>query len=128
MQYGKNKESDKRFLFVCGDIELNPGPVNISSMSLSVLTTRLARIGRKPVNTIGDGNCFLRSVSHQLYGTENRHPQIRALAIQHLINFPEHFVEYNTDQSWLQYLQSMSTLGTWADNIIIQAVANANNL
>ena len=91
---------------------------------MSVLTTRLARIGRKPVNTIGDGNCFFRSVSHQLYGTEDHHPQIRALAIQHLINSPEHFVEYNTDQSWLQYLQSMSRLGTWADNIIIQAVAN----
>ena len=120
------KTYDKRLLFVCGDIELNPGPVNISSMS--VLITRLARIGRKPVNTIGDGNCFFRSVSHQLYGTEDRHPQIRALAIQHLINCPEHFVEYNTDQSWLQYLQSMSRLGTWADNIIIQSVANTNNL
>ena len=119
------KTSEKRFLFVCGDIELNPGPVNISSMS--VLTTRLARIGRKPVNTIGDGNCFFRSVCHQLYGTEDRHPQIRALAIQHLINSPEHFVEYNTDQSWLQYLQSISILGTWADNIIIHAVANTNN-
>ena len=118
--------SEKRFLFVCGDTELNPGPVNISSMS--VLTTRLARIGRRPVNIIGDGNCFFRSISHQLYGTEDRHPQIRALAIQHLINYPEHFVEYNTHQSWLQYLQSMSRLGTWADHIIIQAVANANNL
>ena len=122
------KTSDKRLLLVCGDIELNPGPVAVNISSMSVLTTRLARIGRKPVNTIGDGNCFFRSVSHQLYGTEDRHPQIRALAIQHLINCPEHFVEYNTHQSWLQYLQSMSRLGTWADHIIIQAVANANNL
>ena len=120
------KTSDKRFLFVCGDIELNPGPVNIPSMS--VLTTRLARIGRKPVNIVGDGNCFFRSVSHQLYGTEDRHSQIRALAIQYLINCPEHFIEYNTDQSWLEYLQRMSRLGTWADHIIIQAVANANNI
>ncbi len=120
------KTSDKCLLFVCGDIELNPGPVNTSDMS--VLTTRLARIGRKPVNIVGDGNCFFRSVSHQLCGTENHHPQIRALAIQHLINCPEHFVEYNTDQSWLQYLQSMSTIGTWADHIIIQAVANTNSL
>ena len=71
---------------------------------------------------------FFRSISHQLYGTEDGHPQIRALAIQHLINSPEHFVEYNTHQSWLQYLQSMSRLGTWADHIIIQAVANASNL
>ena len=86
--------SEKCFLFVCGDIELNPGPVNISSMSM--LTTKLAHIGQKPVNIIGDGNCFFRSTSHQLYGTEDRHPQIRALAIQHFINYPEHFVEYNT--------------------------------
>ena len=116
------KTSEKCILFVCGDIELNLGPVNISSMS--VLTTRL---GQKPVN-IGDGNCFFRSISHQLFGTEDRHPQIRALAIQHLINSPEHFVEYNTHQTWLQYLQSMSRLGTWADHIIIQAAANAQNL
>ena len=95
---------------------------------LAVLTTRLARIGRIPVNIVGDGNCFFRSISHQLYGTEEHHPQIRALAIQHLINCPEHFVEYNTHQSWLQYLNNMSTLGTWADHIIIQAVANANSL
>ncbi len=58
------KTSDKCLLFVCGDIELNPGPVNTSDMS--VLTTRLARIGRKPVNIVGDGNWFFRSVSHQL--------------------------------------------------------------
>ena len=118
--------SDKLFLFVCGDIELNPGPVNTSNMS--VLTTRLARIGRKPVSIVGDGNCFFRSVSHQLYGTEDCHPQIRALAIEHLINCPEHFVEYNTYQSWLQYLQNMSRLGVWTDHIIIQAVANKHNL
>ena len=119
------KTSYKCLLFVCGDIELNPGPVNTSDMS--VLTTRLACIGRKPVSIVGDGNCFFRSVSHQLYGTENHYPQIRALAIQHLKNCPEHFVEYNTDQSWLQYLQNMSTLGTWAD-ANIQAVANTNSL
>ncbi len=122
------KTSDKCLLFVCGDIELNPGPVIINTSDMSVLTTRLARIGRKPVNIVSDSNCFFHSVSHQLYGTEDRHPQIRALAIQHLINCPEHFVEYNTDQSWLQYLQNMSTLGTWADHIIIQAVANTNHL
>ena len=102
---------------MCGDVELNIGPVNISNV-LAVLTRRLASIGRKPVNTVGDGNCFFRSISHQLYGTEDRHPQIRALAIQHLINCPEYFVEYNTDQSWLQYLQSMSTLGTWVDILL----------
>ena len=116
--------SVKYSLLICGDIELNPGP-EYNSMSL---TTRLAQIGRWPVNIVGDGNCFFRSVSHQIYQTENYHAQIRALAIQHLINFPEQFIESNTEQSWMNYLQNMSKLGTWADHIIIQAVANSHNL
>ena len=109
---------------MCGDVQLNPGP---ESSLMSVLTTRLARIGLKPVNIVGDCNCFFCSVSHQLYRTESYHSQIRALAIQHLINCPEYFIESNTSQSWLQYLQNISTLGIWADHII-QAVANAHNL
>jgi hypothetical protein len=74
------KRSDRNFLFVSGDIELNPGPVNTSSMS--VLTTWLARIGQKPVNIVGDGNCLFRSVlTHQLYRTESRHAQIRCYSV-----------------------------------------------
>ena len=40
----------------------------------------------------------------------------------------EHFIESNIDQSWIQYLQNMQRLGTWADHIIIQEVANSHNL
>lgn len=93
-----------------------------------MLRTRLSQIGLRPVDVIGDGNCFFRSVSHQLYGTEARHSQIRAHAIQHLIMHPEHFIESNTEQSWLHYLQSMYREGTWADHMIIQALANCQNL
>ena len=55
--------SDKYSLLICGDIELNPGPIY---NPISILTDRLARIGLKPVNIVGDGNCFFRSVSHQI--------------------------------------------------------------
>ena len=118
------KTSNSSALFICGDIELNPGPVN---NSITVLTSRLAGIGLRPVNIVGGGNCFFHSVSHQLYGTESCHSQIRALTIQYLINCPENFIESNTDQLWLIYLQNMLRIGTWADHLIIQAVANANN-
>ncbi len=94
---------------------------------MSVLTIRLARLGLKPVNIVGDGNCFFCSLSHQIYHTETYHAQIQALAIQHLINSLEHFIESNIDQSWIQYLQNMLRLGTWADHIIIQAFANSQN-
>ena len=41
---------------------------------------------------------------------------------------PEQFIESNTEHSWQDYLQRMSNQGTWADAIIIQAVANCLNL
>lgn len=107
---------------MCGDIELNPGPMNPptnSNSSMSLLTSSLSQMGLEPVDVIGDGNCFFRAVSHQINGTESNHSQIRALAIQNLINCPEQFIESNTEQSWLQYLQNMSRQGTWADHIVI---------
>ena len=41
---------------------------------------------------------------------------------------PEQFIESNIEHSWQDYLQRMSNQGTWADAIIIQAVANCCNL
>ena len=40
----------------------------------------------------------------------------------------EQFIESNTEHSWQAYLSNMSCQGTWADAIIIQAVANCLNL
>ncbi len=85
-------------------------------------------MGLRPVNIVSDGNCFFSSVSHQIYQAETHHAQIRVLAIQYLINSPEHFIESIADQSWIQYLQNMSRLGIWAGHIIIQAVANLHTL
>ena len=38
---------------------------------------------------------------------------------------PERFIESNAEHSWLRYLNDMCTQGTWADALIIQAVADA---
>lgn len=43
-------------------------------------------------------------------------------------NNPERFIESNLDGSWLSYLSCISIQGTWADNIVIQAVADSLNL
>ena len=45
-----------------------------------------------------------------------------------LITISEQFIESNTDHSWQGYLSNMSSQGTWADAIIIQAVANCMSL
>jgi len=63
-----------------GEIEENPGPFTETSNDKKVLCfksvntvllleSRLLEVGRLPVNVLGDGNCFLRAVSCQLYNT-----------------------------------------------------------
>ena len=42
-----------------------------------------------------------------------------------MINNPERFIESNTENSWLRYLNNMSIQSTWADALITQAVADA---
>ena len=53
---------------------------------------------------------------------------MRSLGIHHLLHNPEQFIESNTGHSWQEYLNNMSCEGTWADAIIIQAVANCVSL
>ena len=38
-------------------------------------------------------------------------------------NNPERFIKSNTEDSWASYLANVSQQGTWADALVIQAVA-----
>ena len=116
-------------LILSGDIELNPGPVqNTNSVtrlpSNAVLEQRLRHYQLRPFDVGGDGDCFFRAVSHQLYGDPEHHFEVRTAGITYLRDNPERFIESNTESSWLVYLNNMSMPGTWADGIIIQAVAD----
>ena len=124
-------------ILLSGDIELNPGPVTNNSTSLGIIANeqsnfllnyRLLQHGLRTIDVGGGGDCFFKSVSHQLYGDSNHHLEIRAAGIQYLRHNPERFIESNVDISWMGYLFNMSLQGTWADHIIIQAVADAMNL
>ena len=129
------------------DVETNPGPLFLmessetvksnnmpseinqtcDSPSMSMLVCRLAQLGLRPLDVGGAGDCFFRAVSHQLYGTAAHHLEVRAVGIEHLRYHPESFIESNIEYSWLEYLNNMSRQGTWCDNLIIQAVADALN-
>ena len=95
---------------------------NISSENL--MQSRLGEHGLQSIDVDGAGDCFFRSVSHQLYGNSNHHMRIRTAEVQFMRDNPERFIENNTENSWLRYL-NMSIQGTWADALIIQAVADA---
>ena len=53
---------------------------------------------------------------------------MRSVGVQYLVHNPEQFIESNTEHSWQDYWQRMSCQKTWADAIIIQAVASCFNL
>ena len=57
-----------------GDIELNPGPEqNLNSQTIlsvgstMLLNLRLHQVGLRPGDVGGEGDCFFRGVSHQLW-------------------------------------------------------------
>ena len=50
--------------------------------------------------------------------------RIRTAGVQFMRDNPERFIESNTKNSWLRYLNNISIQGTWADALIIQTVAD----
>ena len=107
-----------------GDIELNPGPVN----GYLLLQSRLAQRGLSILDVGGAGDCFFRAVSHQLYGEPSYHMNIRSVGVQYMRANPDRFIESITGDSWARYLANMSQLSTWAEALVIQAVADAFHL
>ena len=57
-------------------------------------------------------------------GNSNHHMRIRTAGVQFMRDNQERFVESDTKNSWLRYL-NMSIPGTWTDALINQAVADA---
>ena len=128
----------KTKLLLSNDVETNPGPnehnlnnpVNVTFVPdpVNLLEQRFNRLGMRPLDVGGRGDCFFRAVSHQLYGHPNNHWNIRVSGVEYMRENPERFIESNIESCWCDYLSSMSRNGTWADGLVIQAVADKLNL
>lgn len=51
--------------------------------------------------------------------------RIYTAGVQFMRDNPERFIERNTETSWLRYMNNTCIQVTWADALIIQAVADA---
>ncbi|XP_078617090.1 uncharacterized protein LOC144885181 [Branchiostoma floridae x Branchiostoma japonicum] len=80
----------------------------------------------------GDGNCMFHAVSDQVLRTEGRHIdhlQLRQQAVDHLRRNPrnargDHLSDFLSNQTWEEYLETMSRDGTWGDHVVLQAMAD----
>ena len=94
--------------------------------SENLMQSRLGEFGLQSIDVGVADDCFFRSdVSHQLYGNSNHHIRIHTAGVQCMRENPERFIESNTENSWLRYLNNMCTQGTGADALIIEAVVDA---
>ena len=53
---------------------------------------------------------------------------IRCVGVQYVRTNPERFIESISGDLWARYLAEMSQQGTWAEALVIQAVADAFHL
>ena len=65
------------------------------------MQSRLGELGLQSIDVgAGAGDCFFRSVSHQLCGNSNHHMRIRTAGVQFMRDSPERFIaRYQTENS-----------------------------
>ena len=80
------------------------------------------------VDVKADGACFFRAVSHQMYGTEEDHHEIRRAGIKYIEDNRNEFESFLNKESVDEYIGRMSNHTEWCDHIIMEAVARAKKI
>ena len=70
------------------------------------LIEQLSIMDLKIVNVRGDGNCFFRAISHQLYRNESNHSSVRSAIVNYLIENKNDFAPFvdDTDSTVEKYI------------------------
>ena len=95
----------------------------VADMDYVNLADRLKHYGLKEKKVRGDGNCQFRSLSDQLFGTPDRHEEVRRMAISQLKNKSDLYKPY-IPEDYDEYVDKMSKDGEWGDHVTLQAAAD----
>ena len=97
----------------------------LDSEQMRNLRNQLLERNLQLVDVLGDGNCFFRAISHQLFATEDHHQTIRENAINHMLLNPDMYSRcFDENQSMDEFIALNSKNREWADSIIISATSN----
>jgi hypothetical protein len=109
----------------------------LSSIHISnetkLMHERLKRLGFVEHQIVPDGNCQFRAVAHQLFGDENRHPEVRQEVVKWLsvnANFKIDdntklldFIDLEEHKNWETYVRCLSKEGFWGDHLTLIAAS-----
>ncbi|KRX01602.1 Chromo domain protein [Pseudocohnilembus persalinus] len=72
----------------------------------------------------GDGNCLFRAISHQIYGTEKYHQEIRNICLDYIMINKNYFKDFIIGgvRNFEDYIQWKRSDKVWGDNLEIQAL------
>ena len=85
-------------------------------------------------NVLSDGNCMFRALSHQLYGSDEHHHEVRRILLEVIqrnqITYQPYWIE---DMPWgkvtfNEHLQRLANLGSWGTQVELQAVSDYFNI
>ena len=84
----------------------------------------LANLNLEIVGAEGDGNCLFRTVSHQIYGTQDQHARVRRACVDYMENEQAYFSNFvvGGHDTFAAYLNEMRQDGIWGDEPEIQAM------
>lgn len=88
------------------------------------LSQRLSLFGLQLDVQKGDGNCQFRALAKQLFNDPEKHPVVREKATKYMGSHRRRFEPY-LGPDFDRYLYSMSTCGTWGDELTLRASSEA---
>ena len=83
--------NDNRHMIDTSGPETKESTLNEHVSNFEAYRNALKRERYDIVSCHGDGNCLFRSISHQVYGTENHHLLIRRKCVEYMSHNSEHF-------------------------------------
>ena len=85
----------------------------------------LAKQQLKIISVIGYGNCLFRSVSHQVYGSDEHHDVVRAKCMDYMQSQAAYFEPFFTGNmdDYMQYETNQREDAVWGDDPEIQAMS-----
>ena len=89
------------------------------------LATLLSEQNRSIDIIIGDGNCFFRAISKELFGEEKHHECLRTILVEYIKLNRRHFQQYlsHGSGSIMEHCNRMQKLGVFATQVEIHALS-----
>lgn len=94
-----------------------------TGVTIGTLAQQLKARGLEIRPQEGDGNCFFRAVSLQVYGDATMHQEVRQRCCDFMANDQAHFEQFINDEVYADYLERKRNNGVHANNPEIQAIS-----